>query len=109
RSMLTDQKQPVIFTNRAMLGDRLRFTLAYELGHLVMHTSGSANLGESIGHEANLFAAEFLMPEKDILPDFKDKHITLQLLAELKKKWKVSMQSLLYRADSLGLIDYNQK
>lgn len=109
RSILSDQKHPIIFTNKTLLGDRLRFTLAYELGYLVMHTSGLAAFGEEAGHQANLFAAEFLMPEKDILPDLKEKQITLPLLAELKKKWKVSMQALLYRADSLGLLDYNQK
>lgn len=109
RSILTEHKHAIVFTNKIMLGDRLRFTLAYELGHLVMHTSGLSAYGDQAGHEANLFTAEFLMPEKDILSDFKNKNITIPLLAELKKKWGVSMQSLLYRADSLGLIDYNQK
>lgn len=109
RSVFIDHKYAVIFTNKLLLGDRLRFTLAYELGHLIMHTSGSPSFGEEAGHEANLFAAEFLMPEKDILSDLKDTAIKIPVLGELKKKWKVSMQSLLYRADSLGLIDYNQK
>jgi Zn-dependent peptidase ImmA (M78 family) len=109
RSMLTDDKHPIIFTNKNLLGDRLRFTIAYELGHLVMHTSGLSSFNESAGHEANLFAAEFLMPEKDILPDLKESPITIKRLAELKKKWRVSMQSLMYRAADLKILDYNQK
>ena len=38
RSILTDDKFPIIFFNNALLGDRQRFSLAYELGQLVMHT-----------------------------------------------------------------------
>lgn len=109
RVMFSDNGHPIIFVNKNLLGDRLRFTLAIELGYLTIHTSDLSAFSESAGHEANLFAAEFLMPEKDILQDFKGKQITIALLAELKKKWRVSMQSLLYRADSLGQLTPNQK
>lgn len=108
RSMLTDDKQPIIFLNRNMLGDRQRFSLAFELGHLIMHTFCAVAHDRDINHEANLFAAEFLMPAKDILSDF-ESGITLPLLGELKRKWKVSMIALLYRADDLGLLTANQK
>ena len=35
--------------------------------------------------------------------------ITIPRLAELKRKWKVSMQALLYRTSDLGLLTDNQK
>lgn len=108
RSMLTDDKYPILFINASMQGDRQRFSLAHELGHLLMHTFCAVPQDRDIVHEANLFAAELLMPEKDIRPDFKD-GITVALLAELKRKWKVSMISLLYRADDLGYVTPNQK
>ena len=108
RSILIDNKYPVIFYNKSLLGDRLRFSLAYELGHLVMHSRQSVLSIEEVGHEANLFAAEFLMPEKDIKVEFKE-GITLDVLAKLKKEWKVSMQALLYRASDLDLLSENQK
>ena len=108
RTILTDNKYPVIVLNKILLGDRQRFSLAYQLGHLVMHTFTSVDWNRDIGHEANLFAAEFLMPEKEMKKEFKD-GITLALLAELKRKWKVSMISLLYRADDLGFLSDNQK
>jgi Zn-dependent peptidase ImmA (M78 family)/DNA-binding XRE family transcriptional regulator len=108
RTILTETNQPIIFTNKTLLGDRLRFSLAYELGHLVMHLNTSPALDREVGKEANKFAAEFLMPEVDIKPDF-EAGVTISLLGELKKKWKVSMQSLLYRADDLGMVSYNQK
>ena len=108
RSMLTDDQYPIIFLNRSLLGDRQRFSLAFELGHLIMHTFTTVPHERDINHEANLFAAEFLMPGKDIVKDFRD-GVTLSLLGELKRKWKVSMIALLYRADDLGLLTPNQK
>ena len=73
-----------------------------------MHTIGSISWDRDVVHEANLFAAEFLMPEKGIRPDFEN-GINLPLLGELKRKWKVSMISLLFRADDLGFLTPNQK
>jgi Zn-dependent peptidase ImmA (M78 family)/DNA-binding XRE family transcriptional regulator len=108
RSIFTDDRYPIIVLNSTMLGDRLRFSLAYELGHLLMHASNDAAWDRDVSHEANLFAAELLMPEQAIRDDFKD-GVTLPLLANLKKKWKVSMISLLYRADDLGFVTPNQK
>ena len=108
RTMLTDYRQPIIFTNSTLLGDRQRFSLAYELGQLVMHSFVPVAIHQDIGHEANLFAAELLMPEADIRPDF-EQGITIPILAHLKAKWKVSMIALLYRADDLGYLTPNQK
>ena len=108
RSILTEDSYPLIVHNRNHLGDRQRFTLAHELGHLVMHTLANLNAERDITHEANLFAAELLMPEADIRKDLKET-LTIPRLAELKKKWKVSMISILYRADDLGYLTPNQK
>ena len=107
-SILANGKFPVVFSNKRSLGDRQRFTLAYELGHLVMHLQTNPSFTRDISHEANEFAAEFLMPEKDIKGDFKD-GVNLNVLADLKRKWKVSMQALLYRANDIGVITDNQK
>ena len=108
RTILTDDKFPIIFLNSALLGDRQRFSLAYELGQLIMHTFSIVPLDRDVSHEANAFAAELLMPEKEIRTDFKD-GISIPLLGELKRKWKVSMIALLYRADDLGYLTPNQK
>ena len=108
RSILTDYKFPIIFLNESLLGDRQRFSLAYELGQLIMHTFSIVGVERDVSREANVFAAEFLMPAKDIIHDFKG-GVTIPILGELKRKWKVSMIALLYRADHLGLITPNQK
>ncbi len=109
RSVLIEDKYPVIFYNKKLLGDRLRFTLAYELGHLIMHTRTTAFVTYSdLSKETNLFAAEFLMPREDILKDLGEE-VNLDLLARLKMKWKVSMHALLFRAEDLKIITENQK
>jgi Zn-dependent peptidase ImmA (M78 family)/DNA-binding XRE family transcriptional regulator len=107
RSVLIDGQYPVIFYNKKLLGDRLRFTLAYELGYLVMHTRIPFTQFDR-SHDSNLFAAELLMPEKDIRADLAGE-LNLDQLAKLKIKWAVSMQSLLFRAQDLKLINDNQK
>lgn len=107
RFIMALEKYPVIITNKRLLGDRQRFTLAYQLGHIVMHLYTSPGFERDLSHEANLFAAEFLMPEADIKDDLQD--LSLPKLGELKKKWKASMQALLYRASDLGVITPTQK
>lgn len=95
---------PLIVLNSEQPADRLRFTLAHELGHLVMHRFPSPSMEE----EANAFASALLMPEQDIRPYFVGRRIDLALLAALKPEWKVAMQALLMRATSLELITRNQ-
>jgi len=96
---------PLIVLNAEQPADRMRFTLAHELGHLVMHHSQPTQNMEA---EANEFASAFLMPARDIRPYF-TRRIDLRLLAELKPVWQVSMSSLLMRSRSLGLLAYNQE
>ena len=98
------EHQPVIFINRQLCPSRLRFTLAHELGHLVMHNSYSDDADD----EANQFAAELLMPEVELKPMLLP--LTLSHLGQLKLHWKVSMQALLMQAGRLGIgSEYNRR
>ena len=94
---------PLFFVNSASPTDRLRYTLAHEIGHIVMHDGPS----ESMEREADLFAAEFLMPAAEIRPPLRD--VNLPKLATLKQYWKVSMSALLMRASNLGLLTPRRK
>ncbi|MDH5753445.1 MAG: ImmA/IrrE family metallo-endopeptidase, partial [Deltaproteobacteria bacterium] len=85
-------------------GDRRRFTLAHELGHLVMHRFPTTDMET----EANTFASSLLMPRANIRKYFEGKKVDLRLLAGLKPEWRVSMQGLLHRAQDLGVVSYNQ-
>lgn len=93
---------PIVFLNDDIPADRARFTLAHELGHLVMHRYPTENMEK----EADRFAAALLMPEKDIAPDLKD--LTLEKAAALKPYWKVSIGSLLYKAKTMKLVEDGQ-
>jgi len=94
---------PIIVINSNLPPDRDRFTKAHELGHIIMHKIPTANADE----EANLFASEFLMPEKDIKDELKD--LSFYALPRLKPKWKVSMQAFIKRASDLNTIDKNRE
>jgi len=89
---------PIMFVNSEIPGDRLRYTVAHELGHLIMHQTPSAD----IESEANRFAAEFMMPEKDIGPHLRG--LSIQKLAVMKPVWKMSMAAMLKRSYDLGKV-----
>lgn len=93
---------PLFFMNRDIPADRYRFSLAHELGHVVMHSLPNPEM-ES---QANAFAAELMMPAEDIRPDLMN--ISLPRLAALKAVWKMSMAALLKRAMDLGAITDRQ-
>lgn len=89
---------PLFFVNRLIPTDRLRFTLAHEIGHITMHRIPTENMER----EADRFAAEFLMPRRDIKPDLE--YVTLPRLATLKRYWRVAMSAILKRACDLETI-----
>jgi Zn-dependent peptidase ImmA (M78 family)/transcriptional regulator with XRE-family HTH domain len=97
-------RPPLILLNSTHPGDRMRFTLAHELGHLVMHRFPT----ESMEDEANQFSSALLMPAAEIRPSFIGRRITLEFLAALKPEWKVSIQALLMRAAALNCLSANQ-
>ena len=96
---------PLVVLNSDQPADRLRYTLAHELGHLVMHRFPTPTMEK----EANEFAAALLMPETDIRPYFVGRRIDLAYLGSLKPEWKVAMQALLMRASNLGFLTKNQE
>lgn len=87
-------------------GDRQRFTLAHELGHLVLHTRRSH--ADDPEAEANRFAGAFLVPYSSAAECVRGS-ITLRDFAYLKATWGVSIQALIMRAHQVGAIDDNRK
>jgi Zn-dependent peptidase ImmA (M78 family) len=96
---------PIFLINTAIPTDRMRFTLAHEIGHIFMH--GLPTQEGNVERQADQFAAEFLMPESQIRPHFS--FVNLQKLASMKPYWRVSMNALLYRAAEIGAIDSRRK
>ena len=97
-------RPPLILLNKEHPSDRMRFTLAHELGHLVMHRFPT----EDMEREANLFASALLLPAAEMRQAFTGRRVTLGLLAALKPEWKVAMQALLMRATDLNFVSPNQ-
>jgi len=93
----------LFFVDDSLPGDRLRMTLAHELGHAVMHQVPRIDMEE----EAFQFAAEFLMPEREIRSQFE--RVTLAKLGTMKQVWKVAMSALLKRAGDLGKVSPDMK
>jgi Zn-dependent peptidase ImmA (M78 family) len=96
---------PIFFINSHpdVTGDRMRFSLAHELAHVVMHQYPVPDMEK----QADRFAAEFLMPEKDIAHHLT--RLTLPKLALLKQEWRVSMSSLIEHAYHIGNISKSQR
>lgn len=93
---------PVIGLMTGVPADRLRFTLAHELGHLVLHQAGQT--GQQIETEADEFAAKLLTPSAS-LANALPQTPTLNSLTMVKTQWGVSIKMLVRRARDLGVID----
>jgi len=93
---------PVIVFNADPPGDRQRFSIAHELGHLVLRVS------EDLKEEkaCNRFSGAFLVPRDVFVNDVGERRrkLSQRELELLKQKYGVSMQALVYRMKDLGII-----
>jgi Zn-dependent peptidase ImmA (M78 family)/DNA-binding XRE family transcriptional regulator len=97
---------PLIALSTGVPGDRLRFSVAHELGHLVLHSALKGGLA-TVEKEADRFAAAFLLPAASMWQELVPP-LTLTMLAELKPRWGVAIQALVMRAKELEIISPNQ-
>jgi len=93
---------PVIVSKADLPGDRQRFNLAHELGHLVLQPSGDLNPEDA----AHRFVGAFLVPAESARFELGVKRSTLEVreLYLLKHKYGLSMQAWIYRAKDLEII-----
>jgi Zn-dependent peptidase ImmA (M78 family)/transcriptional regulator with XRE-family HTH domain len=101
-----DGATPVIMVAATPAGDRRRFSVAHEVGHLVLHYLPEGT-PHALEQQADAFAEAFLLPTAAMraalaLP------ITLTTLADLKARWGVSLQALIRRAHTLGVLAPSQ-
>jgi len=122
----TNAGKAVIGVNRDHSKARKRFTIAHELGHYLLHEGelvhfdaerpgfrvnlrSDSSSGE-MEREANLFAAEILMPARFLERDTRIQRMDLfedkaGILKNVADDYGVSVQALTYRLANLGLID----
>jgi Zn-dependent peptidase ImmA (M78 family)/DNA-binding XRE family transcriptional regulator len=103
--------------------NRQRFTVAHELGHLLLHAKSptvfvddalvyfreddSATPSDALEMEANVFAAALLMPRKLLEKDIRGRFIDAfddSAMRALLQKYRVSQQALLIRLTRLGFL-----
>jgi Zn-dependent peptidase ImmA (M78 family) len=99
---------------------RQRFTIAHEIGHILMHnfsdvhvdknfavmfrSAQSSTAQDILEIEANTFAAELLMPESFIERELRNSVLDVEddeQLRRLAKKYQVSAQAMTYRLHNL--------
>ncbi|HJW91817.1 MAG TPA: XRE family transcriptional regulator [Anaerolineales bacterium] len=93
---------PVIVTKADTPGDRQRYNLSHELGHIVLEISSELDQEKA----AHRFAGAFLVPATVARYELGDQRSDLELheLYLLKRKYGLSMQAWIYRAKDLGII-----
>lgn len=87
---------------------RLRFDIAHECGHLVIHQG--IETGDKLREgQANRFASAFLLPRQQFAREFpKGKRLNWRGIYDLKLRWKVSAAAIIRRAYDLCLITADQ-
>lgn len=93
---------PYVWLNTRKSGERGRYDAAHELGHLVLHSEDRKPSGPVEEDEANLFAAEFLMPRSAVVAA-RLGHANAQRILAAKTRWKVSAMALTHRLHELHL------
>lgn len=96
--------KPFIVVSSHWPGDRQRFTLAHELGHLILHGRLEPTVDEE--KACNRFASAFLLPETGLRLQLGGQRHNLEAkeLYILKHEYGISMAACLYRAADLGII-----
>jgi|ERR1039457_4347753 Zn-dependent peptidase ImmA (M78 family) len=104
-SVQFDQRPLVLLTNDKPSYVRSRFDAAHELGHIVLHRSARETSRE-LERQAHEFASALLLPRSvalEELPRAMDGSGWTKL-AQLKRKWGISIAALLFRSKDLGLL-----
>jgi len=97
---------PIFWVNSSKPLDRVRFSLAHELGHLILHEQCPKDEKQA-EVEADEFAANFLMPRSDFRSELPSRLNMPQLIA-LKSRWRCSMSAMMMRARQINRIDDRQ-
>lgn len=105
------ERNPVIIGSSNATATMHRHNLSHECAHLVLHKhidqfEYELNL-DIIERQAERFAGAFLFPRKPFCEEFYSTNINY--LATLKRRWGVSISSIIYRATQLGIITQEEQ
>jgi Zn-dependent peptidase ImmA (M78 family)/transcriptional regulator with XRE-family HTH domain len=91
---------------------RARFDAVHELGHLILHRwvdqddLDDPSILKRVEAEANRFAGAFLLPSNSFPNEVYSPR--LDAFVELKRRWKVAIQAMIYRCKDLEIFDEYQ-
>lgn len=111
-SFWNDSRPFIFLASEKKAGARIRFDLAHELGHLVLHRNIDKEVIEDkyalkkIEQQADRFAGAFLLPRHSFGNEIFMPR--LEAFVSLKQRWKVSIQAMIYRCANLELFDESQ-
>lgn len=104
---------PIIVENTdRSTSSRMRFDLGHELGHMLLHRhvpdalAARSEIHKLMERQAHRFAAAFLFPARSFANEIYS--VTIESLLEPKRRWKVSIQTMIRRAFDLQLITQDQ-
>ncbi len=109
-SAFIDKQYPVIAINKNFTIERKRFTLLHELAHLLFNINNEISDKEE--HLCNRFAGAMLLPKNVVLNEIGNKceKLSLNELANLQKRFGISVSAIVYRLADLDIIsDYKKK
>ena len=97
---------PIIVVGTKWPGDRQRFTIAHELGHLILDGRISSELLDKEEKLAHRFAGAFLAPASEVVKELGNRRSWFEPreLCVLKKAYGLSMGGWLHRAQDLSIV-----
>lgn len=114
----------VVGVNSLHHPNRQRFTIAHEIGHILLHKGKEVhidrpirvNLRDGVSSqavdseeiEANRFASTLLLPRHLLVPDLEQQALEVddeEQLKRLASKYRVSLQALTIRLQNLGIVN----
>ena len=102
----------VLLNSRIQSCSRQRFSLAHEIGHIVLHRLADDSAFENLEQhklletQANRFAQALLFPAKAY--SIEVPNLRFDYLIEVKRRWKISMQAIAMRGKSLNIFNEDQ-
>lgn len=108
-SALIDNKFQVIAINKNYTIERKRFTLLHELAHLLLNINNK--LADKEERLCNRFAGAMLLPESVLIKEIgkKTEKLNLNALANIQKRFGISISAIVYRLADLNIISGYKK
>lgn len=95
-------KKLIVVSSKINNKERERFTIAHEIGHVILHHGNTACMKSDIGDfypnthvvkesQANSFAAAFLLPPRIVNECARDNEVSVNMAGKLSKRYRISL------------------